>query len=173
MNRSRTLDLDADYKNGDFIQFKIDFYKEGDQSTSFAGLEVEYETNPFVLKEAQSKSGKVSVSFINGKIYELLNKTTGKNYLPVDQGIMPFLIYIKDANGENIPIDENDFYPLKPELKVAKNGEQIFRIPYKGEKSNIRVDLQMTLNPNSDVIDSSIVRKSKCMFGQFWIKYKQ
>ncbi|PCJ63303.1 MAG: hypothetical protein COA79_00415 [Planctomycetota bacterium] len=161
LNKSRTLDLDADYKNGDFIQFKIKFSKKNGKSTSFENLEVSYEVNPYVIKKINNKTAELGISFINGKIYILKNMVTGKSYIPQDRGIMPFLLYRKLDNGNLVAYDQNDFYPYKPSVINLKNGSKSIKITYKGERSGIKVDVKFTVNPLNEFIDAELQIKSK------------
>jgi hypothetical protein len=161
LNKDHSLDQEADYKNGDFIQFKIKFSKKDKEDPIFEKLDLVYDENPFVLKSIQNLNSEIQVSFINGKIYSLINKTTGKSYLPPDRGVMPFLLYSKNEDGDLVEIDENDFYPSKPEIIDLKNGIVILKISFKGETSGLKVDYKMSLEGNSDIIKSELSLKGK------------
>jgi len=161
LNKDHSLDQEADYKNGDFIQFKITFSKKDKEDPIFEKIDLVYDENPFVLKSIQNVNSEIQVSFINGKIYSLINKTTGKSYFPADRGIMPFLLYTKNADGDLVEIDENDFYPSKPEIIDLKNGTVVLKIAFRGETSGLRVDYKMSLETNSDIIKSELSLKGK------------
>ena len=161
LNKDHSLDLEADYKNGDFIQFKIKFSRKDKDSTFFEKLDLIYDVNPFVLKSIQNLNAEVQVSFINGKIYSLTNKVSGKSYIPPDRGIMPFLLYYKGEDGDLVEIDENDFYPSKPEIVDLKNGKYSLRIPFKGETTNIKVDYKLTLDISNDLMYTELAVKGK------------
>ena len=161
LNKDLSLDQEADYKNGDYIQFKIKFSKKEKDSPIFEKLELVYEENPFVLKSIQNINSDIQVSFINGKIYALTNKVTGKSYIPQDRGVMPFLLYSKGDDGDLVEIDENDFYPSKPEIVDLKNGYLVLKISFKGETSGLKVDYKMTVETNTDIIKSELSLKGK------------
>jgi hypothetical protein len=132
VNKDLSLDLKADDINGDFIQFKIKFSKKDNVSTFFEKLELVYDVNLSVLKSVHNSNAEIQTSFINGKIYSIINKVTGKSYIPQDRGVMPFLLYSKNDDGELVEIDENDFYPSKPEIVDLKNGKYALKISYRG-----------------------------------------
>lgn len=161
LNKDHSLDLKADDISGDFIQFKIKFSKKDEVSSYFEKLELVYEVNLSVLKSVQNSNAEIQTSFINGKIYSIINKVTGKSYIPQDRGVMPFLLYSKNEDGELMEIDENDFYPSKPEIVDLKNGKFALKISYRGETTGLKVDYKLTVESNSDLINAELNIRGK------------
>lgn len=161
INQDHSLGIKANDINGDYIQFKIKFSKKDNSSTFFEKIDLTYDVNSSVLKSLQNSNSEIQTSFIDGKIYSLVNKVTGKSYIPLDRGVMPFLLYTKGEDGDLIEIDENDFYPSKPEIIDLKNGKYALKISFKGETSGLKVDYKLTVETNSDLIHAELIVKGK------------